>query len=80
MRLRHKLEGSPLTRREREVICYAAIGCTDPEIAHIMGISAQTIKNHMCSIRIKLQARNRTHAVAIMMRSFIEQEYSCQRR
>lgn len=67
-------EQKRLTRREREVVCYGAVGCTDEETASILSISRQTVKNHWCNIRKKLGARNKHHAVAIMMRSIIEEE------
>lgn len=63
-----------LTAREREVICYASVGYTSKEIAALLNISIQTVKNHFSNLCAKLRARNRTHAVALMMRSMIEHE------
>jgi LuxR family quorum-sensing transcriptional regulator LasR len=51
-----------LTPRESEILTWLAHGKTDREIANLVGLSEKTIHHHV--ERIKLQARNRTHAVA----------------
>ena len=58
-------EGKPvLTRREQEILRWVAQGKTDGEIATICNISANTAYNHVKSAAEKLDAVNRTHAVA----------------
>ena len=55
---------SPLTQREIQILSYIANGNTNKEVAHIIGISDQTIKNHVSAILRKLNANDRAHAVA----------------
>jgi len=59
---------SPLTRRERQILNYMAQGCLNKQIADILGISEQTIKNHVSSILGKLGACRRTEAVVAALR------------
>jgi len=54
---------SPLTPRETEVLSYMAQGYLNKQIAGILNISEQTIKNHVTSILRKLDANVRTEAV-----------------
>lgn len=54
---------SPLTPRETEVLSYMAKGHLNKQIAAILNISEQTIKNHVTSILRKLDANVRTEAV-----------------
>jgi DNA-binding NarL/FixJ family response regulator len=56
---------APLTMRETEVLNYVAQGCSNKQIAAKLNISEQTIKNHVASIMIKLNANARTQAVVI---------------
>jgi DNA-binding NarL/FixJ family response regulator len=56
---------SPLTRRETEILKYIAEGYLNKQIASILDISEQTIKNHVTSILRKLNANARTEAVVI---------------
>lgn len=55
-----------LTKRHIEVLIMAAVGGTNQEIAHALGISETTTKNHMYELMQRLGAKNRTHAVAIL--------------
>jgi DNA-binding CsgD family transcriptional regulator len=59
--------GMALSPREKMVLEEAMKGQSGKEMAHSLGISEQTVKNHMYSIMIKLSARDRTHAVVIYM-------------
>ncbi len=59
---------SPLTQREREVLNYMAQGYLNKQIALALGISEQTVKNHVTSILRKLDANARTQAVIIAMK------------
>jgi len=60
---------APLTRRETQILTYIAEGHTNKEIAHILEISEQTIKNHVSAILRKLNANDRAHAVALALHS-----------
>lgn len=60
-------EGAPLSAREAELLRYVSIGLRNSEIASHMNISCYTVRNHLSNIFIKLGARSRTHAVALMM-------------
>jgi len=54
-----------LTPREIECLQWASRGKTEEEIAIIIGRSRQTVHFHMRNVVTKLEASNRTHAVAI---------------
>ena len=56
---------SPLTPRETEILNYIAQGYLNKQIAIVLGISEQTIKNHVTSILRKLNANARTEAVVV---------------
>lgn len=56
---------SPLTSRETEILDYLAQGLMNKQIADRLGISEQTIKNHVTSLLRKLNANARTEAVII---------------
>ena len=60
---------APLTHRETQILNYVAEGNTNKQIAHILGISEQTIKSHVSAILRKLNANDRAHAVALAMRN-----------
>ena len=60
---------APLTNREAQILNYIAEGNSNKQIAHILEISEQTIKNHVSSILRKLNANDRAHAVALAMRN-----------
>ena len=59
---------SPLTSREVEVLDCLARGQSNKEIAGQLGISDQTVKNHITSILRKLQVNDRTQAVIYALR------------
>jgi two-component system response regulator DegU len=67
--LTRTMEGvaAPLTKRETQILTYVAEGNTNKEIAHILSISEQTIKNHVSAILRKLNANDRAHAVALAL-------------
>jgi two-component system response regulator DegU len=57
-----------LTQREQQILNYIADGNTNKQIAHILKISEQTIKNHVSAILRKLNANDRAHAVVLAIR------------
>jgi two-component system, NarL family, response regulator DegU len=59
---------SPLTPREMEILKYIGQGYLNKQIAVELGISEQTIKNHVTSILRKLNANARTEAVVLALR------------
>ncbi len=59
---------SPLTPREIEILDYVAQGNSNKEIAFQLGISDQTVKNHITSILRKLAVNDRTQAVIFALR------------
>jgi len=60
---------APLTNRETQILTYIAEGNSNKEIARILEISEQTIKNHVSAILRKLNANDRAHAVALALHS-----------
>ncbi len=59
---------APLTHRETQILTHVGDGSTNKQIAHILGISEQTIKNHVSAILRKLNANDRAHAVLLAIR------------
>ena len=72
--LLHRLRNSsqypniPVSSRETRVLELAATGLSNKEIADKLGVTKNTIKNHMTSILRKLDANDRAHAVTIGLR------------
>ncbi len=59
---------SPLTPREIEILDCVARGHSNKEIAQLLSISDQTVKNHITSILRKLAVNDRTQAVIYALR------------
>ena len=59
---------NPLSPRETEILGHVANGEANKQIASILSISEQTVKNHLTSIMQKLEASDRTHAVVLALR------------
>jgi two-component system response regulator DegU len=59
---------APLTARETQILSYIAEGNSNKQIARILQISEQTIKNHVSAILRKLNANDRAHAVVLAIR------------
>lgn len=59
---------SPLTPREMEILQFIGQGFLNKQIANELGISEQTIKNHVTSILRKLNANARTEAVVLALK------------
>jgi DNA-binding NarL/FixJ family response regulator len=57
-----------LTPRELEVVELLPRGLTNARIAAELGVSEDTVKTHLKSIRLKLRARDRAEAAAIALR------------
>lgn len=62
------LGAEPLSRREVEVLRWIAHGESNKAIARRLGLTEETIKAHVKNLIAKLNADNRTHAVAIALR------------
>jgi len=60
---------STLTRRETEILTIVSEGYYNKEIAFKLGISEQTVKNHISSILFKLNASSRTDATSIAIKN-----------
>jgi two-component system response regulator DegU len=58
---------APLSQREIQVLSQIANGGTNKSTASALGISEQTVKNHVSAILRKLNANDRAHAVALAM-------------
>jgi DNA-binding NarL/FixJ family response regulator len=58
----------PLSPREMEILLFIAQGKSNKEIAYELGISRQTVKNHMTSILRKLAVNDRTQAAIYALR------------
>jgi len=58
----------PLTAREMEVLLEVTHGFSNKEIALRLGISPQTVKNHVTSIFRKLNVEDRTQAAVYALR------------
>lgn len=59
---------APLTDREVQILQGAAHGQTNAQIGSDLGISGQTVKNHITSILRKLAVNDRTQAVVLALR------------
>ncbi len=58
----------PLSAREMEILKCITKGMSNKEIARALGISRQTVKNHMTSILRKLAVNDRTQAAVYALR------------
>lgn len=62
-----EMKGRHLTPRERQVLALMAGGHSNQEIATMLNIKYETVKNHVFVIMGKLGAKNRTHAVVLAL-------------
>ena len=60
---------SPLSRREKEIMCYVAAGMSNQEIARELTIAERTVRHHVEQIMIKLSVPNRTKAVVVALKN-----------
>jgi DNA-binding NarL/FixJ family response regulator len=58
----------PLSGREMEVLAYVTQGLSNKEIASLLGISHQTVKNHVTAILRKMGVEDRTQAAIYALR------------
>ncbi|HMK92724.1 MAG TPA: response regulator transcription factor [Thermoleophilia bacterium] len=56
---------NPLTEREREVVKLLASGKTYKQVAHALGVSQSTIRNHLHNVYHKLDVVDRAQAVIV---------------
>jgi DNA-binding NarL/FixJ family response regulator len=61
-------DGPTLSAREVEVLELYVNGRTAPEVARELSIGTEAVRDRTRRIRVKLGARNTTHAVAIAIR------------
>ena len=62
-RVKHTISKNP-THRELTVLQAASDGYTNREIGQQLKVCEQTIKSHFSRLYVRLDANNRTHAVA----------------
>jgi DNA-binding CsgD family transcriptional regulator len=58
----------PLTDREKEILHQVAAGLQNKEIAHKLGISLATVRNHIHNILEKLDVHSKLEAVSLAFR------------
>ncbi len=58
----------PLSSREMEVLTYVVQGKSNKEIASLLGISHQTVKNHVTAVLRKFGVEDRTQAVVYALK------------
>jgi len=63
--LSRRLGSTEMTARELEILKRVANGQSNKEIGIALGISHNTVKNHIVAIMMKLSASDRTHAVTL---------------
>ncbi|MCI3921189.1 response regulator transcription factor [Paenibacillus sp. TRM 82003] len=56
-------KSNPLTNREREILRFLARGLSNKELASVLKISENTVKNHLRNILQKLDLDNRVQLV-----------------
>jgi DNA-binding NarL/FixJ family response regulator len=61
--------GTPLTRRQREVLQLLSDGLSTQDTADRLGLQPDTVRTHTKGSMRRLEARNRAHAVALALRS-----------
>ena len=67
--LRHAATAPALTRREREVVRYAALGLHNAEIGQKLRVTEQTVKTHLNNIFKKVSVRDRAELTLYAIRA-----------
>lgn len=67
-RVTNRIQGNPLTAREKAVLEQLMLGLRDKMIAHRLSVGVGTVKTHVKSILDKLDAGSRTAAVIAAQR------------
>ena len=57
----------PLTTREQQIVQLVVQGHSNKQVARMLGIAPQTVKNHLYSIMKKLQVESRTELVMLAL-------------
>jgi DNA-binding NarL/FixJ family response regulator len=78
-RLAERLPGGELTQRERDVLGLMAEGRDNRSIARHLGLTAGTVKGYVHNVLEKLEAADRTAAVALAARRGLVHLDSCPR-
>jgi DNA-binding NarL/FixJ family response regulator len=63
--LANRVARPPISPREQEILNLVAKGLTNKQIGEILFISDKTVRNHVVNCLEKLQARDRTEAIAV---------------
>jgi len=63
-----KYKDIPLTNREMQVLRHVALGLSNREIGHSLGISIETVKEHVQNILRKIDVTDRTQAAVWAVR------------
>ena len=67
MQNREQIE--PMTNRQSQVVRNIALGLSNKEIAQALGISIETVKEHVLSVLSKLECKDRTKAAVWAIRN-----------
>jgi len=73
-RIAYRMKQEALTRREEDILGQVMLGLSNKQIASELAVTVGTVKTHVKSILLKLDAASRTEAVAIAQRRGILQE------
>lgn len=58
-----------ITERQRETLRYLVTGMTNKEIGEAMGISAETVKDYLEVVRVRLKIKSRTALAVVAVRN-----------
>lgn len=67
--LRRNVHSDGLTAREREITELVSRGCTDRDIARVLGISFGTVRTHISRVLSKFGCANRAELTAVFIKS-----------
>jgi two-component system NarL family response regulator len=74
MRIADSMKQEALTRREEDILAHMMVGLSNKAIASKLALAVGTVKTHVKSILVKLDAVSRTEAAAIAQRRGLLQE------